>query len=824
MPPNDGRRDVTGCKFSSQGSDGAKKNAKTKTQRLADELDRNRHIYAFQGALDGLNLSYTTLKYFFDALNPDATLSASDTMHTWMLTPVGIAAAALESVFLVVFSMLANYLKDTNDYQLCVMKPDITIKKNKLYVQIAETGSIRYTVKTPSGTLLSAVIKPEDLGLDSEITKHLTLQQLQPHLSKILAITLKRGHTEKPQPIFFNKYLAIIWPYFREALKGLKNSYKGTSSVLTALNFLGVLGVENLNLLIVPVAVALGGITVLNRMWYRRMKNQRKENQEINAKLHKDILAHKKMTEEDAAAFRLRMRQAQNSQERRKSFASAAIAGFTDGLYLYMGVFTLAALTGPFFLAVCAISATYVLTAVITRLYEEYDYQNKLKASQVKVELDLAMQLLKVQLQQLDALLANPDSSDSSDDEQERILRANIAKNWDHFTKNHRELKSLSTIFNGAALLGGLKNGLVAYGVLASVLFAVGAILILASVAFPPALLMTFVFIGVACLIGFTLHSVVMSYRYRKEQRQLCQSVEDLLKQSNEKVEKLVKVDRKKKTEEPDLQRALVNAVLETVEDKDKRLVVKASPQYTFEAWVGKWMEIFRSFFAGIKQAAKSEDFTVGSFCRDTLVTIIVTALGGFISAVSGALRALAKNFGHNDNDVADHSAPVSSIPPPPSPFAEETPTPPSSPASELVLQRSPSTDVLPVPVSLPSSSGSPFVRPRVVRPVQFFESVNVPRGDGVKSNSDNPVLLSVAVKEDTRSSRQAVAEKVSTDLVSRVMGSSASVVKVSSRQAVAEKVSKDLVSSVMRSSVSNLSIFNRKTLKTAVEVVYARP
>src|SRR3990167_7253511 len=253
MPPNEGPSDVTGCKFSSQGSDCTQNDAttKSKAQRLAEKLDQHGGIPLLKATLDGANISYTTLKYFFDALNSNPTISSSDTMHAWMLTPEGIAIAALESVFLISFSMLANYLQEYDDYDLCFMKPGTRIKKNKIYVQVTEAGLMRYTVKTPSGAALSSVITSEELGVDLVKNKPTTQNELQTYLPKILEITLKRGHTQKPTPRLFNRYLMLIWPYFRDSLKGLKNSYKGMNSLFRALSLLELLEIQNLNLMLV---------------------------------------------------------------------------------------------------------------------------------------------------------------------------------------------------------------------------------------------------------------------------------------------------------------------------------------------------------------------------------------------------------------------------------------------------------------------------------------------------------------------------------------------------------------------------------------------
>ena len=338
-----------------------------------------------------------------------------------------------------------------------------------------------------------------------------------------MAITTERKHTKEPN--LFKNYLTVIWPYFRDAFKGLKNGYKGFRSLTSMLSLLGVNSLHHLNLLIVPFSLALGVLSMANRIWYRRMKNGRKAAQDENKAIRKELLAKVTMTEMEASAFRANIRRYQPQALRKKAMASACYGGLIDGLYLYMGVFALAPLMGPLFFAVCAVSMLYVVLSVTSRLYEEYDYQNKLKASELELELLLSIKLLRTQLQDLHHLLERQKLVGDFPDEQELLNQQikqlleqeSIAALRAKLLAQRQQLDTLLTLDNNLAFWSGLRSGLTAYGVAASVLFALGTILFLASVTFPPALLFAGVALGVACLVAFTVHSLVVNYRHRQE-------------------------------------------------------------------------------------------------------------------------------------------------------------------------------------------------------------------------------------------------------------------------------------------------------------------
>ncbi|HCA89968.1 MAG: hypothetical protein CMF38_05030 [Legionellaceae bacterium] len=77
--------------------------------QLAEQLHRQKFIYYFYSALDGLNLACTATKYGFDVLYSNTSFIAADKMHDWMITPAGIILTATQSVLMILFSISNNF-------------------------------------------------------------------------------------------------------------------------------------------------------------------------------------------------------------------------------------------------------------------------------------------------------------------------------------------------------------------------------------------------------------------------------------------------------------------------------------------------------------------------------------------------------------------------------------------------------------------------------------------------------------------------------------------------------------------------------------------
>lgn len=527
-------------------------------------------VYALYGALDGLSLSYSTIKYCFDIFLTNSNLSASDAMHDWMVTPTGIAAVIAEATVLIIFSSLANY-----------------------YIEVGKSNS------------------GEDVN--------------------------------------YKQSLSLAWPYLRDILKGTKNTYKGIRGGLQMVQ--GLSG-HSLNTLLLPTALILGAITILNRLWYRQMVTRRKNMMKINESLLNKIRASQHLTADEYRDFISQM-QVQSSLEQMIGFGSAAYSGFIDSLYLYVGVLCLAALSTPAFTILSIFCIIYSVLGVMTRIYEEYDFQNLLKVTQAQIELEVATREHALRIQEIVTTFIDARANVGSPRllEDHDLLKQEVIDKIDLLMAKHQKLQDFKILSNLAAFLAGAKNGLVAYGVVASLIFAVSTILFLTSTAIPPALLIIGVSLGLVCLIGFISHSLFCHQQHRQQQLEknkrehpyqyLMQFVEELKELPNTNLGKIEEIHNPKRT--------ILVTPQQTKEAIIAGLIVTDLPTF----YIQEWSEVFRSFFSALSKASKSIDFSFNSFqeadanghYHDTPIMFWAMAGSAILYAIGLTLRAYARGF-----------------------------------------------------------------------------------------------------------------------------------------------------------------------------------
>lgn len=431
----------------------------------------------------------------------------------------------------------------------------------------------------------------------------------------------------------FKRFVAIAWPYCRDTMKGLKNGYKGVKSTIQAMEFLGG---QDLNNLIVPFGLLLGGLSVINRLWARYWTAQRKDMMKANAKLLAEMQDTLTL---DSLDENFKKINSQSLRLRSMMLLSAAYGGVVDGLYLYVGVLGLCSMLPPVFVAMTVFCALYFLACVATRVYEEYDFQRKLVISQAKIELAYhgkKIELLFAELQELPAKLsADPENKSLL------LLQDELISDFEStvmmFQQKRKELCSLSTLSYTSAFLSGLKDGLAAYGALSSIMFAVATVLILASASFPPALLITCVSLGMACLIGFIAFSMIQTYRHRAKQEQ----DPDL---PNTELLKIGQLFKEAKNEVECLEPEHVKT---TIVDG---MAVDPSPQFYFQ----EASEIARSLCSGVGKGSKAIDFTMNALqevnekghYQDTPIMFGFIGLSAIVYALVLGLRAYARGFG----------------------------------------------------------------------------------------------------------------------------------------------------------------------------------
>lgn len=513
---------------------------------IAQHLDKDRSIYYAYAVLDSLSSSYSMYKYFFDVFVPN---SNSDTMHDFMMTPGGIIAATLETLFLVGFSVLA-------------------------------------------------------VKFDGEKEDN------------------------------YKKWIADAWPYFRDVIKGLKNAYKGWRSAVVALNLLGV---ADLNFLIAPVGFVLGIFAAANRYWLRSMVEDRKIMMTANAELWSEIKKLLTMTEEEGKYYLSQIKY-QTDTTRILSYLSVALGGFIDGLYLYVGVIGLAVLSPSLLTALAVMSALYTVACVITRVYEEYDFQVRLFITQTKCKLEITAKLIEMNYAKL--LSMQELENKTIDDRYEiKLFKAKIYSLLEQFDAHRKTLSEQSNRTYLSAALLGLKNGLYAYGALASGLFLFSTILALCGVAFPPALLLASSILGFVLISYFVIHSVVMNYCHlEKECTEAPRPYNQLIDLKNK---MKLSLDTDDFLEKDSFHQSLNDG-----------LAVDPSPQF----FIQEWCEVLRSLFSGFGKGQKFVDFA-GNYLQeadeqghyhDTPIMYGLSLLSAALFGGVLAFRALARGLGRS--------------------------------------------------------------------------------------------------------------------------------------------------------------------------------
>jgi hypothetical protein len=611
-------------------------------QVLAKHLHETAYIYALYGALDGLSLSYSMVKYGFDLINTNKKALSSDLMHEWMASPQGALIAATEALTIISFSLLANTFK-AND------------------------------------------------------------------------------------PNSFKRFIATIWPYLRDTMKGLKNAYKGVRGTMGAFSLLSGMNVASM---IVPVGVLLGGLSIVNRIWYRRMRNIRIDMTVKNDKILKAVQSmdnwegedchfirqNTPPNEDDLASFKsgisatyilcgnklfylnrlfgsydeLLLSDAQlTSLEEQftpssanitkldkkqlneltkitghqhanlkdtfesqtafldsnyyKGIVSQSFGGFIDGLYLYVGVLGLSILAPQMFAVMAAASAFFTVTCIATRMYEEYEYQNNLRLSQYKIEFAVcAKELEALCYETTEMLMQSKAETFTGKKEDAKDKLAAFEKKYKSFVAKREALSDKLTMSNGGAALAGLKSGLAAYSAIGSVLFAIATIYAACSIAIPAAFVIATVAAGLACVIGFTAYMVYKKNHEDTKTKEVIsrsepQELQNLLK-------KLKRIEIQSHKESDEIQPSYIKDAI------SQGLVVDPSPQFFFQ----EIFEVVRSFFSGVAKGQKSVDYTFNALqepdedghYQDPPIMMVITMASSILFSIVLALRALARGFG----------------------------------------------------------------------------------------------------------------------------------------------------------------------------------
>lgn len=434
----------------------------------------------------------------------------------------------------------------------------------------------------------------------------------------------------------WKKSIADAWPYVRDVMKGLKNAYKGWRSTVIALNLLHV---TNANALIMPVGLILGVFAAANRYFMRSITEARKAMMGANSKLFLELQKKPPLTACEVD-IHLNEIKAQTDMQRYLGFFSASLGGFVDGLYLYVGVLGLATLAPQLLIVMASLCAFYTLACIVTRIYEEYDFQLRLMITQAQCELEILNKRIQSSFFRL---LTLKDRVPTDANRLEiNALKKEICILFDQFDAKRQFRQKQVNRSYGSAFLLGMRHGLYAYGAYSSVLFLVSGFLMLGGVPFPPAFIAISVCLGLVLMIGFIIHALVENYQHRKQQ-----GPEVEITPYSELMDMRKQFERDEKEEQEALALFTAKKMTESLKDGTN---VKAPPNHYFQ----EWFEVFRSLFSGLSKGQKFVEFAGNSLqevgddghYHDSPLMFVLSAFSALLFGAVLAFRALARGLG----------------------------------------------------------------------------------------------------------------------------------------------------------------------------------
>ncbi len=466
------------------------------------------------------------------------------------------------------------------------------------------------------------------------------------------------SYFDDDKPGTYTKRIADAWPFFRDVMKGLKNAFKGWRSTVVAMSLMGMIETPAATALILPIGLALGVLGAANRFLIRSLREKRKAMMAHNNKLAFNLSKLSFLSADNLEEFYRNNGgpiQYQTDKERYLGFLAAGIGGLVDGLYLYAGALILTALAPSLLITLASICAFYTLACIVTRIYEEYEYQQKLKITQTIYFLVTYTK----QIQNLyDKLITLEKKLDKTNDDllKIRLLKKDLGNLIGKFDEQRQLLHQQIRKTYLSSILTGLKDGLYAYGALSSILFFISSILIIAGVAFPPVLIAAVVSFGLVLIAGFIANSLLVNKPYQKEQK------------TNEEPYNLLLTMKKQFEEELDTDCSLTSEELNDAL-KSGLSINKENTKKTY--FFQEWFEVIRSLFSGFTKGQKFVDFVgnplqeVGSdgHYQDTPIMYVLGGLSALLFGFTLSLRALAKGLGRVSLDNYDDLATAADIP-----------------------------------------------------------------------------------------------------------------------------------------------------------------
>jgi hypothetical protein len=640
--------------------------------RTASKLKSRKDLYGINsvyGSLDGAVNAYSAIKSYFDFSHcTESSIASFDAMHEWISTPGGLAVTLGSSLFFTVFANRANvhekkavgkawkYLRELSQASRNAFKG---FRGTILTAELFSVQNLRYLILPTSiglgslyvvNRLIMVGVKEErdnkiekNKALFASLMEYGTFAECHQEMSQIELNQTKKNHINQYICINAGKEKTFVYIDKDGKQESVKNKYiflKG-SNKQEALYYVDYHNHAKL--------IEQANIKALKEELAKNAKAQHLSLLQLNELLPHGVAQKHFNT--------LKKEKAHKQPPDRSSlyFAIRAYNGLIDGLYLYIGIVSLVALSPQALIFAVTLSAIYTVLCVVSRLYEEYQSQQNILISKYKIDLALAGKELELQLIKLNEIAVR--IAQETDEHKIALLKIE-QKNADEaldkqlkiFEAARKTLKSEYVLSNLSIVLLGIKHGLPIYGAIVSAVFAAAFFCLLCSTPVPPLFVLGVIASGAFIIPGFILHA----YLTRKKP-----DPKDALEKSLQEAANLGKMVADVK--------ASFKLTLQDAKTAHQADLIRSRAKKTFLDWITlnlqadplsdryypEGAEVFRSFCAGLLKGKKEIEFLLNPLqqpdeqghYQDTKLMLLLIIPAAFIYAIVFALRAFAKNF-----------------------------------------------------------------------------------------------------------------------------------------------------------------------------------
>ena len=435
------------------------------TQEFLRDLKKSGNQYiGTQSVLDALDLWNSSVKLYFDAVDYK---TSADALNDWLSCPIGATCFFLGAAFISTFAYLGNGVPKSPDQSQLSKQADTywpylrdmlkglkwTFKGTRSFIIVASVIGQYQLIQylTPAGLglgVLSACNRMWNRGMVE--TRKILQEQNDAFRRQVKGI----------HACFHEVTRDLVWDENdRRRQDVLKNIYAGSilkipsrdtddveyyrvhlSGKLERLEYNPFF--EVLNRELDDIRGNVPGLKIVPRIYWDKFENLLNKHPE-HSDFFNDVLKDKeqhlqKLLDPSSEESKFIQAQAVFQENSKKAFASAAFSGLLNAPYYFLGLLSMVVLPHTIFIAAVGVCSLFMILNIAAELYQETDYQRRLRISQLKADLVKTKRLLVIEWQyaNLGLLPTSASTQELASEENHDFLDEDAAS--DVYPRNYR--------------------------------------------------------------------------------------------------------------------------------------------------------------------------------------------------------------------------------------------------------------------------------------------------------------------------------------------------------------------------------------------------